>query len=80
MSTKQILTVKKGKSSGGTHSKIRITDLAAANTVGSKLLMFAIGKAKKPRCFKFKKIKTLPCKYRAQKKSWMDGVFFLKNE
>ena len=62
------------KCSGGKRSKIRITGLAAANAVGSKLPMFVIGKAKKPRCFK--NIKTLPCRYRAQKKSWMDGVLF----
>ena len=60
--------------SGAKHSKIRITGLAAANAVGSKLPMFVIGKTKKPRCFK--NIKTLPCRYRAQKKSWMDGVLF----
>ena len=48
--------------------------MAAANAVGSKLPMFVIGKAKKPRCFK--NFKTLPCRYRAQKKSSMDGVLF----
>ena len=62
--------LKTEKCSGGKHSKIRITGLAAVNAVGSKLPMFVIGKAKKPRCF------TLPCRYRAQKKSWMDGVLF----
>ena len=66
--------LKTEKCSGGKHSKIRITGLAAANDVGSKLPMFVISKAKKPRCFK--NIKTLPCRYRAQKKSWMDGVLF----
>ena len=66
--------LKTGKCSGGKHNKIRITGLAAANAVGSKLPMFIIGKAKKPRCFK--NIKTLPCRYRTQKKSWMDGVLF----
>ena len=43
--------------------------MAAANVAGSKLTMFVIGKAKKPRCFK--NIKTLPCRG-----SWMDGVLF----
>ena len=66
--------LKTEKCSGGKHRKIRITCLAATNAVGSNLLMFVIGKAKKPRCFK--NTKTLPCKYRAQKKSWMDGVLF----
>ena len=41
--------LKTEKCSGGKHMKIRITGLAAANAVGSKLPMFAIGKAKKPR-------------------------------
>ena len=50
--------LKTEKCSGVKHSKIRITGLAAANAVGSKLPMFIIGKAKKPRCFK--NIKTLP--------------------
>ena len=36
--------------------------------------MFVIGKSKKPRCFK--NVKQLPCRYRAQKKSWMTGVLF----
>ena len=62
------------KCSGGKHSKIRITGLAAANAVGNKLPMFVIGKAKNPRCFK--NIKKLPCRYRSQRKSWMDSVLF----
>ena len=66
--------LKTEKCSGGKYSKIRTTGLAVANAVGSKLSMFVIGKAKKPRCFK--NIKTLPCRYRAQKKSWMDDVLF----
>ena len=60
--------------SGGKHSKIRITGLAAANAVSSKLPMFVIGKAKNPRCFK--NIKKLPCRYWSQRKSWMDSVLF----
>ena len=43
--------LKTEKCSGGKHSKISITGLAAANAGGSKLPMFVIGKAKKPRCF-----------------------------
>ena len=66
--------LKTEKCFGGKHSKIRITGLEAANAVDSKLLMFVTGKAKKPRCFK--NINTLPCRYRAQKKSGMDGVLF----
>ena len=66
--------LKTEKCSGGKHSKTRITGLAAADAVGSKLPMFVVGKAKKPRCFK--NIKTLPCRCHAQKKSWMDGALF----
>ena len=60
--------------SGRKHSKIRITGLAAANAVGNKLPTFVIGKAKNPRSFK--NIKKLPCRYRSQRKSWMDSVLF----
>ena len=66
--------LKTEKCSGGKHSKIRITGLAAANAVGNKLPRFVIGKTKNPRCFK--NIKKLPCRYRSQRKSWMDSVLF----
>ena len=59
---------------GGKHSKIRLTGLAAGNAVGDKLPMFVIGKSKKPRCFSG--VKRLPCRYRSQKKSWMDSALF----
>ena len=42
--------------------------------IGEKLPMFVIGKSQKPRCFKH--IKSLPCRYRAQKKSWMNSELF----
>ena len=58
----------------GKLSKIRIAGMAAANATGDKLPMFIIGKAKNPRCFK--NVKFLPCRYRNQRKSWMDGKFF----
>ena len=38
--------------------------------------MFVIGKAKNPRCFK--NMKKLPCRYRSQRKNWMDSVLFEK--
>ena len=38
--------------------------------------MFVIGKAKNPRCFK--NFKKLPCRYRSQRKNWMDSVLFEK--
>ena len=63
-----------GKSSGGNNSKVRLTGTAAASETGEKLKMFVIGKSKKPRCFK--NVNQLPCRYRAQKKSWMTGVSF----
>ena len=57
--------------SGGKFSKVRLTGLAAANATGEKLPMFVTGKSAKPRCFK--NVKNLPCRYRSQNKSWMDG-------
>ena len=36
---------------GGKCSKVRLTGLAAASATGEKLLMFVLGKSKKPRCF-----------------------------
>ena len=59
---------------GGKHSKLRLTGLTAANAVGEKLPLFVIGMSKKPRYFKH--IKHLPCRYRSQKKSWMDSILF----
>ena len=53
--------LKTEKCSGGKHSKIKITGLAADNAIGNKLPTFVIGKAKNPRCFK--NIKKLPCRY-----------------
>ena len=38
--------LKSDKWSGRKHGKIRITDFAAANAVGDKLLLFVIGKSK----------------------------------
>ena len=55
---------------GGKLRKIRITGMVAANAMGDKLPMFLIGKAKNPRCFK--NVKFLPCRYRNQRKRWMD--------
>ena len=42
--------------------------------IREKLPMFVIGKSQKPRCFKH--IKSLPCRYRVQKKSWMNSELF----
>ena len=66
--------LKSEKCSGGKNSKIRLTGLAAANMCGEKIPMFGIGNSNKPRCFKG--IKSSPCRYRAQKKSWMNSELF----
>ena len=68
------LHLKSEKCLGGKNSKIRITGLAAANSVSEKLPMFVIGNSKPPRCFK--NVTSLPCIYRSQKKSWMDSTLF----
>ena len=60
--------------SGGKYSKARLTGLATGNATGEKLPLFVIGKSAKPRCFSGRKC--LPCRYRSQKKSWMDGDLF----
>ena len=59
---------------GGKHSKVRLTGLAAGDATGEKLPLFVIGNYAKPRCFSG--VKSLPCRYRSQKKSWMDGDLF----
>ena len=65
----------KGKRcSGGKHSKVILTGLAAGNATGEKMPLFVIGKSSKPCCFSG--VKCLPCRYRSQKKSWMDGDLF----
>ena len=48
----KLCPLKTEQCSGGKHSNIRITALAAANAVGNKLPMFVIGKAKNPRILK----------------------------
>ena len=70
----KIMHLKGGKCSGGENSKIRLTGLAAGNMCEEKISMVAMGKSSKPCCFKG--IKSTPCRYRAQKKSWMDSELF----
>jgi len=48
--------------------------MAAANAVGEKLPMFVIGKSAKPWCFSG--VQNIPCRYRAQKNSWMNSILF----
>ena len=68
------LQLKSEKCVGGKHSKFRLTGLAVGNAVGKKLPLFVIGKSKRPRCFKG--VRNLPCRYRSQKKRWMDSALF----
>ena len=62
------------KCSRGKHSKLRLIGLTAGNALGEKLPLFILGISQRPRCFKH--IKTIPCRYRAQKKSWMNVELF----
>ena len=61
------------KCSGSKNSKLWLTGLAAADMCGEKIPIFVTGKSNKPRCFKGIKSTPCPCRYRAQKKSWMDS-------
>ena len=70
---KKTLHVKDDKYTGGKHSKIKVTGLAATNINGDKLRMFVIGKSKK---LDASNVKKLPCRYRGQNKSWMDSTLF----
>ena len=63
--------LKRKKCSGGKNSKSRLTGLSAANMCGKKIPMFVIGKSNKLHCFKG--IKSTPCQYCVQNKSWMDS-------
>ena len=56
------------------NSKVRLTGMAASNALGEKIPMFVIKKSVNPRCFRH--IRNLPCRYRSQKKAWMDGTLF----
>ena len=58
--------------SGGKHSKVKPTGLAAGNAIGEKLPLFVIGKSAKPRCFSG--VKSLPCHYRSQKRAGWMGI------
>ena len=71
---KKTLHLKGEKCSGGKYIKVRLTGMATASATGEKLPMFVIGKSAKPRCFKY--VKSLPCRYCAQPKSWMSSFLF----
>ena len=55
---------------GGKHRKVRLTGMTASNALGEKIPMFVNGKSDSPRCSKH--VRNLPCRYRYQKKAWMD--------
>ena len=59
-------------------SIVRLTGLAAVNATGEKLLLFVTRKSAKPPCFNG--VKNLPCHYRSQRKSWIDGDLFTEWE
>ena len=71
---KKVLHVKSEKCSGGKQSKVRLIEMVAASAAGEKLSMFVIGKSSKPICFK--NVKSFPCRYRLQEKSWKNSFFF----
>ena len=56
------------------HTKVRLTKTAGSNALGEKIPMFVIGKSASPRGFKY--VHNLPCRYRSQKKTWMDVTLF----
>ena len=62
------------KCSGGKYSKVRLIGMTATSATGEKPPLVVIGKSKKLRCFNGEK--NLPCRYRAQAKSWMDSFLF----
>ena len=62
------------KCSGEKKSEVRLSGMAAASATGEKLPIFVIWKSKNLHCFK--NVKHLPCKYKSQKKSWMNSEIF----
>ena len=68
------LHMKGEKRSGDKHDKVRLTGMAAVRTDGEELPIFVIGKSAKERCLK--KVKSLPCSYWSQVKSWMNSFVF----
>ena len=48
--------------------------MSTTSATGEKVPLLVIGKSKNSRCFK--NVKSLPCMYKAQEKSWMDSEIF----
>ena len=70
----KIFVLLSNRCSGGKHSKVWLAGMTASNALGEKIPIFVIGKSTSRRCFKH--IRNLPCRYRSQKKAWMDGTLF----
>ena len=68
------LHIRGKRCSGGKHSKVQLTGMAASNALGEKIPIFSIGKSASPRCLKY--VRNLPWRYRSQKKVWMDRTLF----
>ena len=60
--------------SGEKLTKLQLTGMTAFNALGEKIPMFYIGKSANRGCFKHFRNPT--CRYRSQKKAWMDGTLF----
>ena len=60
--------------SGGKHNKVRLIGMTASNAFDEKIPMFQFGKSASPRCFRH--VHNPACRYRSQKKAWMDGTLF----
>ena len=63
------------KCTNGKQSKTRRTETRAASAASEKLPFLVIGKAKYLRCLK--NVKSLPCMYKTQRKTWMDSEIFI---
>ena len=74
MHPEKSLHLKKEKCIGGKQRKVRITGIVSSNALGDKIPMFVIGKSRNPHCFAG--VKNKPCRYRAQKKAWMNSDLF----
>ncbi|XP_062501384.1 tigger transposable element-derived protein 4-like [Corticium candelabrum] len=68
------LAFKGEKCRGGKHSKERLTILVDASATGEKLSLFAIGKSKKPHCFRG--VANIPVAYDANRTAWMTKQLF----
>ena len=55
-------------------SVLQVENTAASNALGEKIPMFVIEKSASPKCFKH--VLNLPCRYRSQKKAWVNGTLF----